>query len=171
MLAVCVCAQGHVCAASPNFNHTLPQVFSKPLQYDPERFAPPREEDKAKPFSFIGFGGGRHACIGSNFAYLQVRALPGMGAGSLSQPCKRTALLVERSVGVQAQAWLIVMFAVGLGAKGGQVGSQLRGKRGVVVQVQAWLNRDVCVGLWWWPWLWRRADQDYLDGAAAKIRL
>lgn len=41
-------------------------------RYDPERFAAPREEDKAKPFSFIGFGGGRHGCLGSNFAYLQV---------------------------------------------------------------------------------------------------
>jgi len=46
-------------------------------RYDPERFAPPREEDKVKPFSFIGFGGGRHGCLGSNFAYLQVGAVCG----------------------------------------------------------------------------------------------
>ncbi len=71
-VCVCVCVQGHTCAASPNFNHMLPQVFNKPDKYDPERFAPPREEDKAKPFSLIGFGGGRHACLGTNFAYLQV---------------------------------------------------------------------------------------------------
>ncbi len=52
----------------------LPSVFDRPLAYEPERFAPPREEDKRKAFSFIGFGGGRHACIGQNFAYLQVGA-------------------------------------------------------------------------------------------------
>jgi sterol 14-demethylase len=59
--------------ASPNFSHMLPHVFKEPTKYDPDRFAPPREEDKAKPFSYIGFGGGRHGCIGSNFALLQVR--------------------------------------------------------------------------------------------------
>jgi len=66
---------GDVVAASPNFAHVLPGVFSDPLEYDPLRFAPPREEDKKKPFSFIGFGGGRHACIGQNFAYLQIKTV------------------------------------------------------------------------------------------------
>lgn len=59
-------------AVSPNFNHVLPQIFERPLSYEPDRFAPPRDEDKKKPFSYMGFGGGRHACIGQNFAYLQV---------------------------------------------------------------------------------------------------
>ncbi|KAF5835426.1 sterol 14 desaturase [Dunaliella salina] len=67
--------KGDVVAASPNFSHLLPQVFSEPDRYDPERFAPPREEDKVKPFSFIGFGGGRHGCLGSNFAYLQIKTI------------------------------------------------------------------------------------------------
>ena len=53
------------CTHTHTHTHTL-------LRYDPERFAAPREEDKVKPFSFIGFGGGRHGCLGSNFAYLQV---------------------------------------------------------------------------------------------------
>ncbi len=60
--------------ASPAFAHRLPQVFPRPDAFEPDRFAPPREEDKAAPFSFIGFGGGRHGCMGSNFAYLQARA-------------------------------------------------------------------------------------------------
>lgn len=62
-------------AASPSFSHMLPSVFKDPASYQPDRFAPPREEDKAKAFSFIGFGGGRHACIGSNFAYLQIKSI------------------------------------------------------------------------------------------------
>lgn len=36
------------------------------------RYEAPREEDKQKPFSYVGFGGGRHGCMGTNFAYLQV---------------------------------------------------------------------------------------------------
>lgn len=35
------------------------------------RFDAPRDEDKRRPFSFVGFGGGRHGCMGTNFAYLQ----------------------------------------------------------------------------------------------------
>ena len=45
--------------------------------YDPDRFGPGREEDKQKPFSFIGFGGGRHSCMGETFAYMQVKVLKG----------------------------------------------------------------------------------------------
>lgn len=67
--------QGDVVAISPNFNHVLPQIFERPLSFEPDRFNPPRDEDKKKPFSYMGFGGGRHACIGQNFAYLQVSVL------------------------------------------------------------------------------------------------
>ncbi|KAL6745660.1 sterol 14 desaturase [Haematococcus lacustris] len=67
--------KGDVVAASPNFSHMLPHVFKEPEQYDPLRFAEPREEDKARQFAFIGFGGGRHGCIGSNFAYLQIKTI------------------------------------------------------------------------------------------------
>ena len=28
-----------------------------------------------KPFSFIGFGAGRHGCMGTNFAYLQIKTI------------------------------------------------------------------------------------------------
>lgn len=69
-----LCVQGDVVAVSPNFNHVLPQIFERPEAYEPDRFMPPRDEDKKKPFAYMGFGGGRHACIGQNFAYLQVRS-------------------------------------------------------------------------------------------------
>ncbi len=59
--------------ASPAFAHRLPSVFREPNEYQPERFQAPREEDKAAPYSYIGFGGGRHACLGQNFAYLQIK--------------------------------------------------------------------------------------------------
>lgn len=66
---------GDVVAVSPNFNHVLPQIFERPESYEPDRFMPPRDEDKKKPFAYMGFGGGRHACIGQNFAYLQIKSI------------------------------------------------------------------------------------------------
>lgn len=59
---------------SPSISMRDPSVFKNPDQYNPDRFAPPNEEDKA-PFSFIGFGGGRHSCMGEPFAYLQITAI------------------------------------------------------------------------------------------------
>ncbi|KAK9831328.1 hypothetical protein WJX81_002868 [Elliptochloris bilobata] len=70
-----VVPKGHIVFASPAFSHRLPAVFPQPDAFEPERFAPPREEDKVAPFSFIGFGGGRHGCMGSNFAYLQIKTI------------------------------------------------------------------------------------------------
>jgi sterol 14-demethylase len=48
--------------------HFLPDLFPDPHRYDPLRYAPGREEDRAHRFSLIGFGGGRHKCAGMNFA-------------------------------------------------------------------------------------------------------
>lgn len=85
LVALCICiadeaakleqeliVQGHVVATSPAYQHRLPSLFERPDDFEPDRFASPRQEDKAMPFSFIGFGGGRHGCMGSNFAFLQV---------------------------------------------------------------------------------------------------
>lgn len=45
------------------FTHMMPEVFANPERFDPERFAPPRNEDTRTPFSLIGFGGGPRSCI------------------------------------------------------------------------------------------------------------
>lgn len=70
-----VIPKGSIVAASPAFAHRLPEVFTQPDSYQPERYEKPREEDKKVPFSYIGFGGGRHGCLGQNFAYLQIKAI------------------------------------------------------------------------------------------------
>lgn len=57
---------GHTIVASPAVSMMLPEAFSNPERYDPDRFAPGREEQKAHPFAFIGFGGGRHGCTWPN---------------------------------------------------------------------------------------------------------
>lgn len=48
-------------------------IYTKPEQFDPERFAPERAEDKPKPFSYIPFGGGVRECLGREFAKLEMK--------------------------------------------------------------------------------------------------
>jgi sterol 14alpha-demethylase len=73
--------QGHVLAAgdlalvSPAVSHRIGSIFADPDRYDPDRFAPPREEDRRTPYALIGFGGGKHRCIGLAFAYQQVKVI------------------------------------------------------------------------------------------------
>ncbi|MEO1432257.1 MAG: cytochrome P450 [Cyanobacteria bacterium J06632_19] len=48
-------------------------VYTEPSEFDPERFAPSRAEDKSKPFAHIPFGGGVRECIGKEFAKLEMK--------------------------------------------------------------------------------------------------
>jgi sterol 14-demethylase len=59
---------------SPTVAHRMKSVFADPDRFDPERFAPGREEDK-RDFAYIPFGGGHHRCLGSAFALLQIKAI------------------------------------------------------------------------------------------------
>lgn len=63
------------CVTSPVINHFLDEYWSNPHEFDPERFAEPRREDKAHRFAWIPFGGGAHKCIGMAFGLLEVKAL------------------------------------------------------------------------------------------------
>lgn len=55
--------------------HRLPHLFADPDAFDPDRFAPPREEDKRHPYALVPFGAGPRICIGINFAQVEVKAL------------------------------------------------------------------------------------------------
>ncbi len=66
---------GSMAMVSPLLSHRLPTVFTDPERYDPDRFAPPREEHKQAAHALIGFGGGRHRCLGMHFAYMQIEVL------------------------------------------------------------------------------------------------
>lgn len=59
---------------SPWATHHLPDVFPEPARFDPERFAPPREEDR-RPYALVGFGGGPRLCIGQAFALLEMKVI------------------------------------------------------------------------------------------------
>lgn len=55
--------------------HLLPHIFANPTRFDPDRFAPPREEHKKAPYALVGFGGGPRICIGVNFAKVEIKAI------------------------------------------------------------------------------------------------
>ncbi|MGK5627839.1 cytochrome P450 [Streptomyces sp. URMC 123] len=65
---------GALVMVSPAVSHRLPEVFRDPETYDPCRYGPGREEH-AHPYALIGFGGGRHRCVGTAFAYQQVKVV------------------------------------------------------------------------------------------------
>jgi len=57
----------------PVFNHRMAEWWDNPAEFDPDRFAVPREEQKRHSFSYIPFGGGAHKCIGMNFAAMNAK--------------------------------------------------------------------------------------------------
>jgi sterol 14alpha-demethylase len=56
-------------------SHRLDQIFALPDVYDPWRFSPERQEHRTHPNSLAGFGGGRHKCLGMNFAYEEMKVI------------------------------------------------------------------------------------------------
>ena len=60
---------------APMYTHRMPEYFADPERFDPERFLPPREEDRAHPYALVEFGGGTHACLGSGIAKLVMKAM------------------------------------------------------------------------------------------------
>jgi len=52
--------------------HALPGVWSDPTRFDPDRFAPPREEHRRVPYALVGFGGGPRVCIGRSVARVEL---------------------------------------------------------------------------------------------------
>jgi cytochrome P450 len=60
---------------SPWFSHYMPEIWTDPLEFDPERFAEPRREDKRHRFAWVPFGGGAHKCIGMYFGTQEVKTV------------------------------------------------------------------------------------------------
>jgi cytochrome P450 len=67
--------------------HLLPALWTAPETFDPDRFAPPREEHRGAPYALVGFGGGPRVCIGLSFARLELQML-------LAQALRRYQLTV-----------------------------------------------------------------------------
>jgi cytochrome P450 len=59
----------------PGMNHRLPELWTEPGKFDPDRFAEPRAEHKKHRYAFAPFGGGAHKCIGMVFGQLEVKTV------------------------------------------------------------------------------------------------
>ena len=59
----------------PGMNHWLPEIWTDPLKFDPDRFTEPRSEHKRHRYAFTPFGGGAHKCIGMMFGQLEVKTI------------------------------------------------------------------------------------------------
>ena len=66
--------KGDFVVVSPTVSMRLKNCFTNPDTYDPDRFAEPREEHKV-PYTYLGFGGGMHSCMGQAFAFVQVKTI------------------------------------------------------------------------------------------------
>ena len=66
---------GDLVAATPAVSNRLPEHFPQPDVFDPERYLDPRNEDRANPWAWIPFGGGKHRCVGAAFAQMQLKAI------------------------------------------------------------------------------------------------
>lgn len=62
-------------AVAPAINHFVPECWTEPDTFDPDRFAPHRREDQNHRFAWIPFGGGVHKCIGLHFGTLELKAI------------------------------------------------------------------------------------------------
>ncbi|WP_372765168.1 cytochrome P450 [Litorivivens sp.] len=58
---------------APQYVHRMPEYWDEPEKFDPDRWLEPRNEHKRHSFSFVGFGGGAHKCIGMHFALMQTK--------------------------------------------------------------------------------------------------
>jgi cytochrome P450 len=59
----------------PGMNHRLPELWTDPETFDPDRFAEPRAEHKRHRYAFAPFGGGAHKCIGMVFGQLEIKTI------------------------------------------------------------------------------------------------
>lgn len=57
------------------YTHHMPEYWTEPERFDPERFAPHRAEDRIRRFVYVPFGGGAHKCLGIHLAGVQVKAI------------------------------------------------------------------------------------------------
>lgn len=62
-------------AIYPLHTHHMEEYWTRPFEFEPERFAPGRAEHEQHPYLFIPFGGGAHMCIGYRFAEAQIKAV------------------------------------------------------------------------------------------------
>jgi sterol 14-demethylase len=66
---------GAMVGASPAVSNRIAEDFPEPDAFDPGRYIEPRQEDLLNRWTWIPFGAGRHRCVGSAFAMMQLKAI------------------------------------------------------------------------------------------------
>ena len=66
---------GDLVAISPAVSNRLEEHFAEPDAFEPDRYSSDRREDARNPWAWIPFGGGRHKCVGSAFAIMQLKVI------------------------------------------------------------------------------------------------
>jgi sterol 14-demethylase len=66
---------GTMVAASPAVSNRIADDFPEPDRFEPNRYLEPRQEDLINRWTWIPFGAGRHRCVGSAFAMMQLKAI------------------------------------------------------------------------------------------------
>ena len=66
---------GTMVGASPAVSNRIAGDFPEPDRFDPGRYVEPRQEDLLNRWTWIPFGAGRHRCVGSAFAMMQLKAI------------------------------------------------------------------------------------------------
>ncbi|GAA2878229.1 cytochrome P450 [Streptosporangium fragile] len=61
---------------SPYATHRLEEFWERPLEFDPERFAPETQPRRHK-YAYFPFGGGPHQCLGQHLFYVEAPMLLG----------------------------------------------------------------------------------------------
>jgi cytochrome P450 len=94
---------------SPYLTHRLPSVWDRPLEFDPERFAPERARRRHR-YAYFPFGGGPHQCIGMHVfnmeavfivAGLMARYRPRLATAAKVTP--RAAVTLRPNVNVEVR--------------------------------------------------------------------
>jgi sterol 14-demethylase len=66
---------GAMVGASPAVSNRIAADFPNPERFDPTRYVEPRQEDLLNRWTWIPFGAGKHRCVGSAFAMMQLKAI------------------------------------------------------------------------------------------------
>jgi cytochrome P450 len=66
--------RGTFTVVAPQFSHLMPEYWTAPETFDPERFSAARREDRSHRYAWEPFGGGVHKCLGMYFAGAEVKA-------------------------------------------------------------------------------------------------
>jgi cytochrome P450 len=98
--------RGTIVAVSPWVMHRHPKLWSDPLRFDPERFAPGALDERAK-HAYLPFGGGPRVCIGNHFALMEAKII-------LASVATRYAIAIDDPAAVRLDPKVTLRPAAGM---------------------------------------------------------